>query len=106
MGDTGTLNDPLFARSGANPNEKIVDLKIDPSCNAWAVTFTSGPDSLCRACEQDDRVSVRADGKDSKKLTDTTEKGRMALGPDGKAYHVTVYPVAAEVRSYPLPTTL
>jgi hypothetical protein len=45
-GEVGTLNDPLFLRTGTHPGEGAVDLDFDPSCNAWAVTFISGPDYL------------------------------------------------------------
>jgi hypothetical protein len=45
-GESGTLNDPLFLRTGTHPGEGAIDLDFDNSCNAWAVTLISGPDYL------------------------------------------------------------
>lgn len=45
-GEVGTLNDPFFTQKGKNAGEGAIDLDFDPECNAWAVTFISGPDYL------------------------------------------------------------
>lgn len=53
-----------------------------------------------------DIVSFKADGTDLTTFQTTDKLGRIALGPDGYLYHLTMYPSADVIVRFPLPSSL